>query len=327
MTLRIHGIEPKTIFGLAGLDENSATFALGWTLEKSIVFRNLLLEKLLAGIEHRDGWLIDLQRHASDGGFTDIELKCPGYCHIIIEAKRNWALPGTLQLSKYLRRLTHDKTRYILLVSISAVSRGYAARHLPDCIKDVKLVHFSWTDINTFVSTAHKQASSTEEKRLLSELETHLQEYAVMQNPRDNMVYVVSLSSKPISDSTAYTWIDVVTKDRCYFHPFASRWPVAPPNYLGFRYYGRLQSVHHVENYEVVENLSTINRNWPETESPHYVYRLGTAMHPLKEMLTGKIYPSGRVYCAIDTLLSGEFETVSDAWTATNKRLVEGESL
>ena len=93
-----------------------------------------------------------------------------------------------------------------------------------------------------------------------------------------------------------------------------------PPNYVGFRHHGRLQSVHHVNSFEVVEDLSKYNRLWVETVSDHFVYRLGPPMRPPREVRTGNIYRNGRVWCAIDTLLSGEFDTISDARDGTQRR-------
>jgi hypothetical protein len=45
--------------------------------------------------------VIELQRHeSSDGGFTDIEIRAADV-HVIVEAKRGWALPAEDQLRRY----------------------------------------------------------------------------------------------------------------------------------------------------------------------------------------------------------------------------------
>jgi hypothetical protein len=142
-----------------------------------------------------------------------------------------------------------------------------------------------------------------------------------MQNPRDNMVYVVSLSTHLINEGASYSWIDVVGKDGRYFHPVGNRWPVLPPNYIGFRYHGALQTVHHIDAYEIVGNLADRNQNWPVTDTDHFVYTLGPAMRPARTVRTGNIYRNGRVWCAIDTLLSGACETISEARDQTASRL------
>ena len=77
-----------------------------------------------------------------------------------------------------------------------------------------------------------------------------------MERQTDNNVFVVVLGQSPMVPGQTHTWIDVVEKDKCYFHPVGNHWPVRPPNYIGFRYRGRLQSVHHIESFEIVEDLS-----------------------------------------------------------------------
>ena len=43
MTLRLFGSEPTSVFALARKDENSATFALGWVIERCPTFLKLLV--------------------------------------------------------------------------------------------------------------------------------------------------------------------------------------------------------------------------------------------------------------------------------------------
>jgi hypothetical protein len=125
-------------------------------------------------------------------------------------------------------------------------------------------------------------------------------------------------------DGGTHTWINVVEQDHCYFHPISPGWPPQPPNYMGFRYHGRLQSVHHVDSFEVITNLAAFNNAWPETEGKdHFVYRLGPPMRPVEVVRTGNIYRNGRVWCAIDTLLSGAFSTIYTARDATQRRMTE----
>ena len=119
-----------------------------------------------------------------------------------------------------------------------------------------------------------------------------------MRNPEDNWVYVVSLSSATTRKGVGYTWIDVVEKDSQYFHPVGNRWPSTPPNYIAFRYGGQLQSVHHIESYEVVTDLSSKKDNWPITDLEHFVYKLGPPMRPPDRIATGAIYHNGRCWCA-----------------------------
>src|ERR1035438_8337286 len=74
-----------------------------------------------------------------------------------------------------------------------------------------------------------------------------------MERQTDNNVYVLALALSPMLTGQTHTWIDVVEKDQRYFHPVGNHWPVQPPNYIGFRYRGCLQSVHHIDSFEIVE--------------------------------------------------------------------------
>ena len=146
---------------------------------------------------------------------------------------------------------------------------------------------------------------------------------------RDNMVYVVSLGSEPMREGGTHTWIDVVEKDGEYFHPVGNRRPQQPPNYIAFRYKGRLQSVHRIESHEIWTNVAEKNPLWRDTDRPHFVYKLGPAMRPpraLKAGGTGDSVKQGRlVWCAIDTLLSGQFDYLGEAVAETKRRQEEAE--
>ena len=320
MTLTIRNETPTNIFQLNGSDEDSATYAIGWVLEKSPRFRDAVIEAVFGERLEIDNAVISLQQHGADGGYTDIEVQAGRRFHVIFEAKRWWELPGLDQLSRYQPRLGARDARLQRLVSVSAADKAYASRKLPEQLDCVPVSHLSWRDFLKLAQKAHTQASEYEEKLWLRQLAEHLGEYVSMGRQTDNQVYVVSLSREPMVGGQDHTWIDVVEKDSRYFHPFGNTWPVQPPNYVGFRYHGKLQSVHHVDRFEVVENLADCNPLWPDTNSDHFVYCLGPAMSPAKEIRTGRIFRNGRVWCAIDTLLSGAFETISDARDETQRR-------
>lgn len=177
------------------------------------------------------------------------------------------------------------------------------------------------------VRSSLHQTTKAEPRVWLTHLAQHLQAYVSMQNPRDNTVFVVVLSSDPIREGDRYSWIDVVEQDRRYFHPYGNHWPLLPPNYIGFRYGGRFRSVHRIVSYEVVSNLRDVDARWPDSDGrEHMVYRLGPPMRPPLEISNGSIYRAAHAWCAIDTLLSGEFQTISDARDETSRRLAEPET-
>jgi hypothetical protein len=320
MVLTIRGSSSRSVFRLNGADENSATYALGWVLEKSPHFRCAMLSAWFDQDINVDDPVISLQRHGSDGGYTDIEIQFGQRVHAIVEAKRWWDVPTEEQLRRYRPRLATAAAQLQRLVSISSADADFANRRLPRHVEEAEVVHQSWGDVRRIAQQARAESTGFEEKLWLSQLSDHLQEFVAVERVTDNTVYVVSLGVNPMAEGGTHTWIDVVEKDQCYFHPVGGGWPIQPPNYIGFRYHGKLQSVHHVDSFQVVEDLSTINPLWLKTDSHHFVYRLGPPMAPTTEVRTGNIFRNGRVYCAIDTLLSGAFKTVSDARDETKRR-------
>jgi len=138
------------------------------------------------------------------------------------------------------------------------------------------------------------------------------------------MVYVVSLGSTTVRNDSDRTWIDVVEQDRSQFHPVGNHWPIQPPNYIGFRYRGQVQSVHRIESFDIINDVSTVNPTWCSTDVDHFVYRLGPAMKPPEPLREGgpsdSVKHSARVWCALDTLLSGQFEQLGEARDETNRR-------
>lgn len=304
------------VFALAGTDENSATGALGWALSQSSALLNLLLCDLgFVSCGELDA-RIDLQRRTDDAGFTDIEIRAKDL-HCIIEAKVGIAVAHRSQLEQYVDRMGSIGSRVFL--SISDAPIAFAARTLPPDIQGVAVKHRTWRDIQSHVRRAAGIATSPIEKLWLRQLEQHLEKYVTGNRITDNTVYVVSLSTAPIEDGSTYTWVDVVKEGR-YFHPAGKGWPAEPPNYIGFRYNGKLQAIHHVEDWHVVDRLKDENASWPENDGPHFVYRLGPAIIPTTEVRSGNIW-SARNYVAIDLLLSGACQSISEAVAATKKRL------
>lgn len=187
----------------------------------------------------------------------------------------------------------------------------------------VKVVHLSWRDVQRMATAARKEASTLEERSWLQQLVLHMEEFVAMEKSTDNNVFVVSLRDAPMLDGGSHTWVDVVNKDRSYFHPVGKTWPTQPPNYIGFRYHGKLQSVHHIDSFKIVLDVSTENPMWAKTDDDHFVYRLGLPMRPATEVKSGNIR-NRRLHCAIDTLLSGAFKTLIEASEETKRRLADG---
>ena len=103
MALSIHGTCPTSVFRLNGADENSASHALGWTLEQSPQYRKLLVDAVFGEVLDVTNMAITLQKHGLDGGYTDVELQAGARFHAILEAKRWWDVPGITSFSAICR--------------------------------------------------------------------------------------------------------------------------------------------------------------------------------------------------------------------------------
>jgi len=140
-----------------------------------------------------------------------------------------------------------------------------------------------------------------------------------METRFSNWTFVVSLGpGKPAGWDIS--WIDIVERAERYFFPVGKRWPDPPPNYMGFRYQGRLQTVRHVDKYEVFTNPRLL---FPEAAEgiwePHYCLWLGPPIRPAGAVRNGsRINMNARVWCMLDTLLT--CQTISDALTESERR-------
>lgn len=311
MDLFLHGRRARSVFDLLGDGENDITAASGWALANAPTFRARLAEAMGAPPDAFDA--VRLQEYdPKDGGYTDLELIGPAH-HAILEAKRGWWLPGDHQLQRYVGRLQAPWRR---LAALSDCTAAYAALSLPKTVAGVDVAYFGWRDLEAMARGGATHA----EKRLLAELRTYLRTVATMQNPTFNLAYVVSLNAGTATGADV-PWIDIVVKQARYFHPVGKGWPKEPPNYVAFRYHGRLQSVHHIESFEVTTDLAARVPGWNlPTPGPHYLYALGPAIRPLHEMKTGpKVVRSNRVWAMLDLLLTAP--TLTEAVRLTKLRL------
>src|ERR1035437_7982982 len=221
MSLSLHGTKPSSVFRLTGNDENSASFALGWALEQSSHYRELLLSAVFGEVLDVNDVIITLQKHTEHGGYTDIELQDGHRFHAIVEAKRSWELPGVDQLKRYLPRLVSGGAERQRLISVSAANQAQAKRRLPASLEGVGICHLSWGDLQRLARQAGKRSSRFEERLWLRQLAQHLQEFTSMERQNDNTVFVVALGKAPMVAGQTHTWIDVVEKDSLSYSTLA----------------------------------------------------------------------------------------------------------
>ena len=295
------------------------TYSTGWALTHSSTLMSLLLETVAPGTGPGRPIGVRLQELSDPGGCTDIEIETENLL-VIIEAKRGWVLPEHAQLELYAERLRlRDKTG--VLVVLSECSREFAVPRLPEGIGGVPVRYLSWGEL---VELGHARAHSAprSERPVLSDLCAYLEGLIHMQSQQSNLVYVVVIAAGAPPWSSI-GWRDYVRVKRQYFHPYGRNgWPAVPPNYLGFRWEGRLRSIHHVEGYEIVDPLwGTVPEIKPapgENDGEYVLYQLGSAIEPAKVVKTGNIYMTARVNAAIDLLLTSD--TIAEAVKLTQAR-------
>ncbi len=320
-----YGAEVSSIFQLIGNLENDITKSIAWALARCPEFLKLVIKEVMSIDINPENVRIKYQEFEKDKGITDLEITDDSSFYIIIEAKRGWILPGAEQLKLYSKRrnIVENPAPNKAIISMSECSEEYANAYLSfKDINEIPVMHLSWRRIYELANSA-KVSSSISQKNLLKELMKYLGGIMTMQAKESNWVYVVSLAtSKP--ESCDLTWIDIVKQKMKYFHPLGTNgWPKEPPNYIAFRYGGKLQSIHHIEGYVVTRNLHSEIIEMPDVqeEKEYFVYSLGEAIIPSKTIKTGKIYASGRKWAMLDTLLTAD--TIHEASEISKQRMSE----
>jgi hypothetical protein len=313
--------EMKSVFQLLGEHENDISYSVAWGLSQCPSFLSVFLSNAIQWVGSIDEVEIRMQHYDKGKGFTDIEIQLQDEFHLIIEAKRGWNLPSDAQLQKYATRDYFIKSSCPIkrLIVLSECSKDYAEHRLPKSVNGIQVDILSWKDIYQYSKTAYSNSTHAG-KRLLLELNTYLGGLMTMQKLDSNLVYVVSIGSG-FPKGWSISWRDIIRVRSRYFHPVGGNgWVKEPPNYIAFRYDGKLQSIHHIENYEIITNPSLFFSEAPvETWEPSFLYHLGPAFAPKNEVKTGSIYPNGRVWCMLDTLFT--CNTLSEARDLTKQRL------
>jgi hypothetical protein len=321
--LKRFGKPVGTVFDLLGDKENDITYSVGWALAESEQFSQALLRNLFAPSSRKTQVeVVGLQEGMPGTGFTDIEIAGDGGgFRLVIEAKRGYGLPSDDQLTKY---ATRTKPPATMLAVFAEAPPEFAHQRLPKRVQGVPVVYRSWRQVEALAAQAASDARRHREKRLLRDLSRYLRGLMTMQNVQSNLVYVVSLGKE--IENTGVTFRDVVVNHHTYFCPVGGGrggWPKEPPNYLGFRFDGRLQQIRHVDNYRVTDDsyagFEPLKGRVDWSGRHHWNFSLGPAIEPIKEVPMGKLWPSQRVWVAIDLLLTSD--TIAEARDRTKTRM------
>ena len=319
--LQLRGRTLDSVFELLGSDENSLTFAVGWCLSRVPGLLEAVAKEI--GVEPPGPEAtVRLQEFGGLNGITDVEVRDPGKAAWIIEAKIGFEPPGIEQLTKYAHTLNDgsDQAAEKLLVVLAQSDRKelWLKLKVPAAVEGVPVRVISWGQVKACIDRAYPVTDNTG-KALLRQLGAFLDKALPMQEITSNSVYVVSVSRGTFSGGPT-NFQDVVLTHRKYFHPIGSGWPVSPPNYIGFRWDGCLQSIHHVEHYEILTNYRTQFPDADDVEmDPHFLYHLGPAITPTQKVPTGNLFRAARIYAHIDLLLTSA--TISEAGVKTRERL------
>lgn len=322
--LVLHARPVATVFDLLGHDENDMTAALGWGLAHSHAMLRRFAERVLPGLSITEPVVIELQQHDQlDAGFTDIEIKAPNV-HAIVEAKRGWDPPSEAQMRRYEARFATVGAvdqRFVVLTQNGAeqVVRHRLGAWAPP--PPISVAILGWSDLVASAEAASREGRLGE-RHLAAELSAYLRGVADMRETKSNEVYVVSLSRQPWAGwPIDLTPVDEIERHRMYHYPTVGSYPKIVPNYMGFRYDGKLQSVHHVDEYSIVDTPHGHIPGGPDSlwEVPHFLLRLGPPIRPDHEVRTGTgIVRSTRVTVDIDLLLTSA--TITEALAATRAR-------
>lgn len=318
--LYVYGRKTNSIFDMLGTKENDISYAIGLGFSKAPQFLKLYLETIGVKSIKLDSIKIKLQEFEKSKGFTDFEIEQEGEFIVIIEAKKGWNYPSQQQLDKYSSRpsFINFAANTKKLVVFTESKKDFTQAHFH--IKQSNLFEVEVTSYRQLWEIAKKAKSKSNnyEKRFLDELINYLEKLMTMKNIHSNLVYVVAVSSGQVK-GWEISWIDIVKRKK-YFHPVGGNgWPTEPPNYIAFRYHGKLQSIHHIDSYEVFTNPNQHFSEIPSEEwGHHFIYELSEPIIPAKNVRTGNLFRNGRVWAMFDLLLTSD--TISEARDKTKER-------
>jgi hypothetical protein len=318
-----HGRQAESLFDILGHDEVDATSAVGFVCSRSPRLAEVIVQ--LAGIDASSGAdIVRLEERTDLLHRSDIELDV-GSDRVVVEAKVGFDIPTVEQLRRYLPRVAGHQGHFVTLTN----ARKLAAVEIGDVIDGVPVSHLSWRGLYEQTRTVSADARGTE-RFLLNELVVYLRGIMAARDIQSNRVYVVSLGQAKVAE-TDMDFIDVVLKYGRYFHPAhgVRGFPRFPPNYLGFRFDGKLQSIRYVQDAAVYnmrvdepEGLPDLrHETWwtgDAARADHVLYTLGPPIVPSREVRTGNLYRAARVWAALDLLLT--CDTIAEAAEKTRLR-------
>jgi hypothetical protein len=308
----------ESVFDLLGRKENDLTYAIGWCLAASPLFLSRFAASVGVVVEPGEEADVRLQTYDRDDervGITDIQLRSPR-AHVIVEAKRGWSIPTKAQLRRYapiLRRSAAAERRFVVLTRWGSDAKGVVAAQLGGEVEGFPISTLGVTDVLREARAAHRVERLQRARLYLAELLTYLEGGGYVASHRDSRVFVVPLG-KDVSE-IGIPFHRIPYEEGIYWYGLNGG-PKVPPNYVGFRFDGRLQSIHHVEESKVFERISEIYPKTTKDWGPGVLLRLGPEIRT-DGVRSGKLRDR-RVSADIDLLLTSA--TVEEAGRLTRER-------
>jgi hypothetical protein len=150
-------------------------------------------------------------------------------------------------------------------------------------------------------------------RTFLHDLVNYLEGAGYVGNHRDTRAYVVPLSTRVSEVGVPYNRIPY----ELGVYWYGTDGPKLPPNFVAFRFGGRLQSIHHVERSEHFASNRDVYPKATLTWGPGVLLHLGPAIEPKVDVKSGPIRDT-KVWADIDLLLTSP--TVQEAAALTRER-------
>lgn len=312
-----YGRQVRTPFGILGTDENSLTFALGYTMQQCPRLLQMFLSAIglkgirIASLQHAK---IHLQTHRAEG-ITDIEVILPGRFHVIIEAKVGLNIPSLEQCRRYIKTLkssTAKECRLVMLVDADTAQTLEVYRG-KDEVLDQFLVGFRWVEFFDMRPGLFKKLSPNHnEGRWVRAFFEFLDGEFQMKSYTEE-VWIVPASTKPLWEG-GWSLYDTHVKGKIYYRTTRIK---QRPLYIALRANGQVKALQRVLRVEYeakltdyVPEMKSIKPSWPS--KPHTIWHLSEPTSLPKSIRTGDKFMRARhVYCDIDILLSSS--TVKEA--------------
>lgn len=144
-----------------------------------------------------------------------------------------------------------------------------------------------------------------------------------MDDPYSARTFCVALGQTP-GHGWERSTLQVLLEDGKYTHPAGvNGWPRTPPNYIAYRWSGKVHAVHHIDSSDLIDDPADFIDGIPRhgTDHGYFAYTLGPRIGPPVPLPAGRNYRDTRLWVALDLLFTSA--TLEEAVAATKARWPE----